>query len=104
MLKECEKLFVEKKAKPLPLPTLKLSEPPGAVRPDGNLNLPSVLPAPGQSPVKLINLSPIVPITIGIMLMKLNRQPGKAKSGFGTMNGASQQKMPGDSKAGKQKK
>ena len=51
MLKECEKLFVEKKSKPLPLPTLKLSEPPGAVRPDGNLNLPSVLPAPGQSPV-----------------------------------------------------
>ncbi len=36
MLKECEKLFVEKKPKPLPLPTLKLSEPPGAVRPDGN--------------------------------------------------------------------
>ena len=34
--KECEKLFVEKKSKPLPLPTLKLSEPPGAVRPDGN--------------------------------------------------------------------
>jgi len=53
MLKECEKLFVEKKPKPLPLPTLKLSEPPGAVRPDGNLNLPSVLPAPGQSPVIL---------------------------------------------------
>jgi hypothetical protein len=51
MLKECEKLFVEKKSKPLPLPTLKLSEPPGAVRPDGNQNLPSVLPAPGQSPV-----------------------------------------------------
>jgi hypothetical protein len=51
MPKECEKLFVEKKPKPLPLPTLKLSEPPGAVRPDGNLNLPSVLPAPGQSPV-----------------------------------------------------
>ena len=36
MPKECEKLFVEKKPKPLPLPTLKLSEPPGAVRPDGN--------------------------------------------------------------------
>jgi hypothetical protein len=36
MPKECEKLFVEKKSKPLPLPTLKLSEPPGAVRPDGN--------------------------------------------------------------------
>jgi len=37
------------------------------------------------------------------MLLKLNRHPAKAKSGFGTMNGASQQKMPGDSKAGKQK-
>ena len=36
MPKECEKLFMEKKPKPLPLPTLKLSEPPGAVRPDGN--------------------------------------------------------------------
>jgi len=36
MPKECEKLFVEKNSKPLPLPTLKLSEPPGAVRPDGN--------------------------------------------------------------------
>jgi len=51
MPKECEKLFMEKKSKPLPLPTLKLSEPPGAVRPDGNQPLPSVLPAPGQSPV-----------------------------------------------------
>ena len=51
MPKECEKLFGEKKSKPLPLPTLKLSEPPGAVRPDGNQKLPSVLPAPGQSPV-----------------------------------------------------
>jgi len=38
------------------------------------------------------------------MLMKLNRHLAKARSGFGTMNGASQQKMPGDSKAGKQKK
>ena len=37
------------------------------------------------------------------MLMKLNLHPGKARPGFGTMNGASQQKMPGDSKAGKQK-
>jgi hypothetical protein len=36
------------------------------------------LPAPGQSPVKLITISPIVPITIGIMLMKLDRQPGKS--------------------------
>lgn len=49
--KECEKLFMKKKSKQLPLPTLKLSEPPGAVRPDGNQTLPSVLPAPGQSPV-----------------------------------------------------
>jgi hypothetical protein len=38
------------------------------------------------------------------MLMKLNRHPRKAKSGCRTMNGASQQKMPGGSKAGKQKK
>jgi hypothetical protein len=51
MPKECEKLFVEKKPKPLPLPTLKLSEPPGAVRPDGNQPSLLVLPAPGQSPV-----------------------------------------------------
>jgi len=36
MRKECEKLFMKKSPKPLPLPTLKLSEPPGAVRPDGN--------------------------------------------------------------------
>ena len=35
MRKECEKLFMKKRPKPLPLPTLKLSEPPGAVRPDG---------------------------------------------------------------------
>lgn len=55
MRKECEKLFMKESSNPLPLPTLKLSEPPGAVRPDGNLNLPSVLPAPGQSPVKLIS-------------------------------------------------
>ena len=36
MPKECEKLFMKKSSNPLPLPTLKLSEPPGAVRPDGN--------------------------------------------------------------------
>lgn len=35
MRKECEKLFMKKSSNPLPLPTLKLSEPPGAVRPDG---------------------------------------------------------------------
>jgi len=35
MSKECEKLFVKKDTNPLPLPTLKLGEPPGAVRPDG---------------------------------------------------------------------
>ena len=46
MRKECEKLFMQKSPKPLPLPTLKLSESPGAVRPDGIQNLPSVLPAP----------------------------------------------------------
>ena len=78
MRKECEKLFINKSLNPLPLPTLKLSEPPGAVRPDGNQTPSSILPAPGQSPVKLINISPIVPITIGITLMKLNRQPGKS--------------------------
>jgi hypothetical protein len=72
MRKECEKLLMKKSSNPLPLPTLKLSEPPGAVRPDGD-QPPSILPAPGQSPVKLINISPIVPITIGIRLMKLSR-------------------------------
>ena len=87
MRKECEKLLMKKSSNPLPLPTLKLSEPPGAVRPDGNQNSLLYLPAPGQSPVKLININPIVPITIGMMLMKLNLQPGKARSGFGTMNG-----------------
>lgn len=51
MRKECEKLFMNKRPNPLPLPTLKLSEPPGAVRPDGNQTPPSILPAPGQSPV-----------------------------------------------------
>jgi len=35
--KECEKLLITKRPNPLPLPTLKLSEPPGAVRPDGDL-------------------------------------------------------------------
>ena len=108
--KECEKLFMKKTSNPLPLPTLKLSEPPGAVRPDGNQTSLLYLPAPGQSPVKLINISPIVPITIGIMLMKLNRQP--AKSQIRVRNDERvlrklrinlQQKMPGDSKAGKQK-
>ena len=78
MRKECEKLFMKKSINPLPLPTLKLSEPPGAVRPDGNQTPSSILPATGQSPVKLINISPIVPITIGIMLMNLNRQPAKS--------------------------
>jgi len=72
MRKECEKLFMKKSSNPLPLPTLKLSEPPGAVRPDGD-QPPFNIACPGQSPVKLINISPIVPITIGIMLMKLNR-------------------------------
>ena len=51
MRKECEKLFMNKSSNPLPLPTLKLSEPPGAVRPDGNQIPPLILPAPGQSPV-----------------------------------------------------
>jgi len=53
--KECEKLLITENTNPLPLPTLKLSEPPGAVRPDGNLNNP--LPGyytPGQSPVNLL--------------------------------------------------
>lgn len=76
--KDCEKLFMKKSINPLPLPTLKLSEPPGAVRPDGNQTPSSILPATGQSPVKLINISPIVPITIGVMLMKLNRQSAKS--------------------------
>jgi hypothetical protein len=74
---------------------------------------PFLLPAPGQSPVKLIiNISPIVPITIGIMLMKLDRQPGQSQirvrndEHFASLSAgcASQQKVPGDSKAGKQKK
>jgi len=78
MRKDCEKLFMKKSPNPLPLPTLKLSDPPGAVRPDGNQPPPSILPAPGQSPVNLIIKSPIVPITIGIMLMKLNHQPRKS--------------------------
>ena len=55
MRKECEKLFIKKSPNPLPLPTLKLSEPPGAVRPDGNQTPPSILPAPGQSPVNFNN-------------------------------------------------
>jgi hypothetical protein len=38
---QCEKLFVKTTPNPLPLPTLKLSDPPGAVRPDGNLTTPS---------------------------------------------------------------
>ena len=38
--KECEKLLIVERSKPLPLPTLKLSGPPGAVRPDGKVNLP----------------------------------------------------------------
>jgi len=38
--KECEKLLIVERSKPLPLPTLKLSDPPGAVRPDGKVNLP----------------------------------------------------------------
>ena len=76
MPKECEKLFMEKKSKPLPLPTLKLSEPPGAVRPDGNQ--PSLQYACSRTVTSnLITTSPIVPITIGIMLLKLNRHPGK---------------------------
>jgi hypothetical protein len=50
-LKECEKLLITERSKPLPLPTLKLSEPPGAVRPDGNLNTPPPDRLTGQSPV-----------------------------------------------------
>lgn len=38
--KECEKLLIVERPKPLPLPTLKLSGPPGAVRPDGKVKLP----------------------------------------------------------------
>jgi hypothetical protein len=53
--KECEKLLITQSSNPLPLPTLKLSEPPGAVRPDGKLNNPSPDPlSPGQSPVNLL--------------------------------------------------
>jgi hypothetical protein len=51
MRKECEKLFMKKRPNPLPLPTLKLSEPPGAVRPDGNQTPSSILPAPDSPPV-----------------------------------------------------
>jgi len=54
MRKECEKLFIKKSPNPLPLPTLKLSEPPGAVRPDGNQTPPSILPAPRTVTSKLI--------------------------------------------------
>ena len=58
MPKECEKLFMEKKPKPLPLPTLKLSEPPGAVRPDGNQ--PSLQYACSRTVTSnLITISPI---------------------------------------------
>jgi hypothetical protein len=103
MRKECEELFMEKDLNPLPLPTLKLSEPPGAVRPDGIQPLLLAFACHRTVTSKLITISPIVPITIGIMQLKLNHQPTKAKSRFGTMNGASQQKMPGGSKAGKQK-
>jgi hypothetical protein len=81
MPKECEKLFVEKKPKPLPLPTLKLSEPPGAVRPDGNQ--PSLQYACSRTVTSnLITISPIE-----IMLLKC----------------ATQQKMHKDPSAGKQK-
>ena len=54
--KECEKLLMDERSNPLPLPTLKLSGPPGAVRPDGKVNLPfpDCMPA-GQSPVNLLN-------------------------------------------------
>ena len=75
MRKECEKLFMKKSPKPLPLPTLKLSEPPGAVRPDGNLNLPSILPAPGQSPVKLNKLKSNSPDNNRDHADELNRRP-----------------------------
>ena len=51
MRKECEKLFMKKSLNPLPLPTLKLSEPPGAVRPDGNQTPSLILPAPDSPPV-----------------------------------------------------
>jgi hypothetical protein len=82
MPKECEKLFVEKKPKPLPLPTLKLSEPPGAVRPDGNQ--PSLQYACSRTVTSnLITISPIE-----IMLLKC----------------ATQQEMHKDPSAGKQKK
>jgi len=78
MLKECEKLFMEKGPNPLPLPTLKLSEPPGAVRPDGNQSPFNIACPRTVTSQFLINKSPIVPITIGIMLL----------------NGASQQRCP----------
>jgi hypothetical protein len=45
--KECEKLLMGERSNPLPLPTLKLSDPPGAVRPDGKVDLsfPDRMPA-----------------------------------------------------------
>jgi hypothetical protein len=55
MRKECEKLFMKKNPNPLPLPTLKLSEPPGAVRPDGNQTPPLVSPAPRTVTSKINN-------------------------------------------------
>ncbi|HET9745261.1 MAG TPA: hypothetical protein VFP97_06090 [Chitinophagaceae bacterium] len=75
--KECEKLLMGERSKPLPLPTLKLSDPPGAVRPDGKVNLP----LPGSHACRIVTSklikqqSPIIPIHIGMML--LNRSIGK---------------------------
>jgi hypothetical protein len=71
------------------LPTLKLSEPPGAVRPDGNLKAPPPDRLPGQSPVILNHKSNSI----------------NADEHFDSLCAgcALQQKVPEDSKAGKQK-
>ena len=66
---ECEKLLIVESPNPLPLPTLKLSGPPGAVRPDGKVKLPFPAYIYRSATSKFIKQSPIVPITIGIMLL-----------------------------------
>ena len=52
---------------------------------------------------KFYNQKSNSPAYNGMMLMNSITNLENAKSRFGTMKGASQQKMPGDSKAGKQK-
>ena len=78
MRKECEKLFMKKSSNPLPLPTLKLSEPPGAVRPDGNQRPPFSIACPRTVTSKINKHKSNSPDNNRDHADELNRQPGKS--------------------------